>query len=108
MSKTASRPADQPNQRRTARKVSRASSSPESTVDLHPGALAATWARTSSELPASRTAEVAKPSISSQPLSSATTQRLGGEGGQRVDAASGDRRRRSSRCSASRSGCLWQ
>ena len=31
MSKTARRPADQPNQRRTARKVSRASSSPEST-----------------------------------------------------------------------------
>ena len=31
MSKTASRPADQPNQRRTARKVSRASSSPGST-----------------------------------------------------------------------------
>ena len=31
MSKTASRPADQPNQRRTARNVSRASSSPDST-----------------------------------------------------------------------------
>ncbi|CAB4686685.1 unannotated protein [freshwater metagenome] len=32
-----------------------------------------TWSSTASELVASRTADVAKPSISSQPLSSATT-----------------------------------
>ena len=70
MSKTARRPADQPNQRRTARKVSRASSSPESTSRVTPLCFS-TWARTSSELTESRTAEVAKPSISSQPLSSA-------------------------------------
>ena len=38
-----------------------------------------TWSSTASELTASRTAEVANASISSQPLSSATTQRLGGE-----------------------------
>ena len=39
MSKTASRPADQPNQRRTARKVSRASSSPGSTSIATPVSL---------------------------------------------------------------------
>ena len=36
MSRTSSRPADQPNQRRAARKVSRASSSPESTCSSTP------------------------------------------------------------------------
>ncbi len=71
MSKTASRPADQPNQRRTARKVRRASSSPESTAIRTP-VLAWTWSSTSSALAESRTAEVAKASMSSQPLSSAT------------------------------------
>ena len=59
MSKTASRPDDHPNQRRTARKVSRASSSPGSTLISAPVRFS-TWARTSSQLPASRTAEVAK------------------------------------------------
>ena len=39
MSKTARRPEDQPNQRRTARKVSRASSSPGSTLIVDAGAL---------------------------------------------------------------------
>ena len=72
MSKTASRPEDQPNQRRTARKVSRASSSPGSTLISTPVRLC-TWASTSSQLPASRTAEVAKEKISSQPLSSASS-----------------------------------
>ena len=71
MSKTASRPADQPNQRRTARNVSRASSSPASTSILTP-VRSWTCSSTSSLLPASRTAEVAKPRMSSQPLSSAT------------------------------------
>ena len=71
MSKTASRPADQPNQRRTARKVSRASSSPASTSITTP-VRSCTCSRTSSLLPASRTADVAKPRMSSHPLSSAT------------------------------------
>ncbi len=72
MSNTASRPEDQPNQRRTARKVSRASSSPGSTSMSTPVA-ARTCSRTASTLVASRTADVAKPAISVQPLSSATT-----------------------------------
>ena len=84
MSKTASRPADQPNQRRTARKVSRASSSPESTSITTP-VRSCTCSRTSSLLPASRTAEVAKPRMSSQPLSSATRSASAVNVGQRVD-----------------------
>ena len=72
MSKTASRPADQPNHRRTARKVSRASSSPGRTAMRTPVS-SATWSRTASQLSASRTAEVANPSMSCAPLSSATT-----------------------------------
>ena len=40
MSSTSSRPLDQPNQRRTARKVSRASSSPSSTWSVDPGLVA--------------------------------------------------------------------
>ena len=70
MSRTSSRPADQPNQRRTARKVSLASSGPGSTSSLTPVS-SRTLASTSSPLAASRTAEVAKASISSAPLSSA-------------------------------------
>ena len=50
-----------------------------------------TWASTSSELTESRTAEVAKPSISSQPLSSAIRDRGGTEVREGVDALLGDR-----------------
>ena len=73
MSKTASRPDDQPNQRRTARNVSRASSSPGSTPmstpvrSLHLAQHLVGVARRRGP-PRSRTA-----SISSQPLSSATS-----------------------------------
>ncbi len=70
MSMTSSRPEDQPNQRRAARKVSRASSSPVITLIWAP-----VWprirARTSSPFLASRTAEVANAIRSSTPLSSA-------------------------------------
>ncbi len=45
---------------------------------------ACTWARTSSLLVASRTADVAKPTISSQPLSSATSTEDAHEVGERV------------------------
>ena len=91
MSKTASRPADQPNQRRTARKVSRASSSPGSTSIVDAGRVARRGRARRRSCAASRTAEVAKPSISSQPLSSATTTRVGDELGERLDARLGDR-----------------
>ena len=60
------RPALQPYQRRTASEVSRASSVPDSTSTVTP-VLAATSARTSSQLVASRTAEVANAMICSQP-----------------------------------------
>ena len=70
MSTTSSRPEDQPNQRRAARNVSLASFSPDSTRMRAP---VRSWIRasTSSPLPASRTAEVAKAMKSSTPLSSA-------------------------------------
>ena len=71
MSKTPRRPDDQPNQRRTARNVSRASSSPGMTSMSTPLA-SRTAARTSSALTASRTADVAKASTVEQPLSSAS------------------------------------
>ena len=70
MSSISSRPDDQPNQRRAARKVSRDSSWPGST-------LMSTWvcdsiqARISSPLSASRTADVANAISSCAPLSSA-------------------------------------
>ena len=48
MSKTASRPADQPNQRRTARKVSRASSSPDEHRRSRTPVRSWTWSSTSS------------------------------------------------------------
>ncbi len=104
MSKTASRPDDQPNHRRTARNVSRASSSPGSTSMVTP-VLSRTWSSTSSELLASRTADVAKPAISSQPLSSATstddaTNVVSASTPSSVTAPE------ASRCSASRSGSL--
>ncbi len=70
MSRTSSFPADQPNHRRAARKVSRASSSPLSTGRSTPVS-ALTRARTSSAFGASRTALVAKGRTSSHPLSSA-------------------------------------
>ena len=106
MSKTASRPADQPNQRRTARNVSRASSSPDSTSMSTP-VRSRTWSSTASELTASRTAEVANAEHLLAALVLGDDQRLGGE----VVSASMPRSRTapsSSRCSASRSGCLWE
>ena len=68
---------------------------------------APTSASTSSEFTASRTAEVAKPSISSQPLSSATTI---AEATNAVSASTPARVTAppSSRCSARRSGSLWE
>ncbi len=70
MSMTSSRPEDQPNHRRAARKVSRASSGPVIALICAP-----VWsrirARTSSPFFASRTAEVANAMRSSTPLSSA-------------------------------------
>ena len=106
MSKTASRPEDQPNQRRTARKVSRASSSPGITSISTP-VRSRTRARTSSPLRASRTAEVAKPASSPQPLSSATSTE---EATNRVSASTPASLTApvASRCSASRSGSLWE
>ena len=70
MSSMSTRPEDQPNQRRQARKVSLASSSPGSTLIATP-VPSRTEASTSSPLAASLTAEVAKASNSSTPLSSA-------------------------------------
>ncbi len=104
MSKTASRPADQPNQRRTARKVSRASSSPDST-DRSTSVTSLTWARTASELTASRTADVAKPSMSSHPLSSATDT-ASRQNFVSASTPASETAPDSSRCSARRSGCL--
>ena len=106
MSKTASRPDDQPNHRRTARKVSRASSSPGSTSMSTP-VCCRTCSSTSSLLVASRTADVAKPSISSQPLSPATTSAPA------TNSVSASMPRCStaplaSRCSARRSGSLCE
>ena len=70
MSITSSRPEDQPNQRRAARKVRRASSLPVITLICAPVCLRI-LARTCSPFTASRTAEVANAMISSTPLSSA-------------------------------------
>ena len=70
MSITSRRPEDQPNQRRAARKVSRASSWPVITLICAP-VFSRILARTCSPFTASRTAEVANAMISSTPLSSA-------------------------------------
>ncbi len=67
MSMLMMRPALQPYQRRTARKVSRDSSTPLSTPRETPRSPARTLASTSSELVASRTAEVANAINSAQP-----------------------------------------
>ena len=72
MSATSRVPADQPNQRRAARKVSRASSSPLSTSSETP-VRSTTAASTSSPFGASRMALVTKPLRSSTPWSSATS-----------------------------------
>ena len=91
MSKTASRP-------RTSRTsgVRRGRSAaprprPASTCDGRPRSASRTRSSTSSELLASRTAEVANASISSHPLSSATFSAVGDEVGERVDPGLGDR-----------------
>ena len=70
MSRISSLPEDQPNQRRAARNVSRASSWPDRTW-MCASLSSRIWASTSSALAASRTAEVANASSSSTPLSSA-------------------------------------
>ena len=70
MSITSSRPEDQPNQRRAARNVSRASSWPVITLICAP-VCSRILARTCSPFTASRTAEVANAMRSSTPLSSA-------------------------------------
>ncbi len=72
MSKSRIRSADQPYQRRTARNVRRASSSPESTCSSTPVSRA-TRARTSSPFAASRMADVAKGRSSSMPASFAAS-----------------------------------
>ena len=72
MSATSNRPLLQPNQRRTARKVSRASSSPLSSSSRTPVSRS-TSAITSSPLGASRMAEVANPVSCETPASSAIT-----------------------------------
>ena len=107
MSSTSSRPADQPNQRRTARKVSRDSSSPASTVSRTPVSCC-TRASTCLAVAASRTAEVANGSTSSHALVLGDPQRLG-------DGADQPRRRpasliapRSSSSSASRRSALCE
>lgn len=70
MSIIVTRPLDQPNHRRTARKVIRASSSPDRTCSSAP-VLRRTISNTSSPLPASRIALVTKPVSRSTPSSSA-------------------------------------
>ena len=70
MSIISSRPDDQPNQRRAARKVRRASSWPVITSICAP-VCSRILARTCSPFTASRTAEVANAMMSSTPLSSA-------------------------------------
>jgi hypothetical protein len=70
MSRLMIRPALHPNHRRTARKVSRDSSTPRSTSNSTPVSLR-TRDSTSSEFSASRTADVAKAISSSQPELSA-------------------------------------
>ena len=72
MSSTSSRPADQPNQRRTARNVSRASSSPGEHLEVDAG-LVADRGQHLGPFGASRSADVAKASRSSVPWSSATS-----------------------------------
>ena len=71
MSSSRIRPLDHPNHRRAARKVMRASSSPDSTWISSPVS-ARTRASTCSPLVASRMADVAKAMISVAPLSSAS------------------------------------
>ena len=71
MSRLMRLPALHPSQRRTARKVRRASSSPVTTLRSTP-ASSATRSSTAAELPASRTADVANASNSSQPSSLAS------------------------------------
>ena len=90
MSRTSSFPADQPNQRRAARKVSRASSSPVRTARSTPVS-SSTRASTSSALLASRTADVANGSTSSHALVLGGLQRVGDRRDQPVHAVGSDR-----------------
>ncbi len=90
MSKSRIRSADQPYQRRTARKVRRASSSPESTCSSTPVSRA-TRASTSSPFAASRMADVAKGRSSSMPASRAASAALADRGEDGGDALVADR-----------------
>ncbi|CAM5332392.1 hypothetical protein SCALM49S_01371 [Streptomyces californicus] len=90
MSRTSSFPADQPNQRRAARKVSRASSSPLRTARSTPVSIR-TRSSTSSALVASRTAEVANGRTSSHPLVLGRPERLDDRRHQPVHAERADR-----------------
>ena len=85
MSKTARRPEDHPNQRRTARKVSRASSSPDSTLMLHARATLDVVEHLVG-VAASRTAEVAKAQHLLAALVLGHDQGLRDELGQRLEA----------------------
>ena len=106
MSKTASRPEDQPNQRRTARNVSRASSSPGSTSMSTPVALLDVGEHLVGVdgVAHRRGGEAA---ISSQPLSSATTSDEA-TNWVRASTPASLTAPDASRCSASRSGSLWE
>ena len=70
MSKSRTRPAPQPNQRRTAENVTAASWSPDSSVSVTPD-VDRTWSSTALPLVASRIAEVANASRSSARCSTA-------------------------------------
>ena len=104
MSMQISRPALQPSQRRTARNVSRASSSPDSTIRSMPDS-SLTRSSTSALLAASRTADVANARISSQP-SSLACRRAPIAAPTRASAPSSARSPRLSMCSARRSTLL--
>ncbi len=88
MSRTSRRPADQPNQRRTARNVIRASPSPDSTRSSTPVS-ARTRASTSAEFFASRTADVANASRSSVSRFATDVAGVGDRGDERVRARVG-------------------
>ena len=106
MSRQIRLPALQPNQRRTARNVSRASSSPDEHLQLDAGLLRAPGAAPCRCCSASRTAEVAKASSSSHSSAVGLLARVARRRGpaRRRPCRSG--RRRLSMCSARRSSLL--
>jgi hypothetical protein len=106
MSITSSLPEDQPNQRRAARKVSLASSSPVITLICAP-VCSRILARTCSPFTASRTAEVAKAIMSSTPLSSAMLS-ASSTSPRRLFSPGLDSELPSARWAASLSSVLWE